>query len=121
MIQKINLQQQLHKINGYWNPHITGELNGQHVKLVKIKGEFIWHAHQEEDEMFLVLEGTFDMVLRDQTINLSKGDFIIIPRGIEHKPVAAEEAHILLFEPVSTLNTGNAPENSFTKNKLKSL
>ena len=84
-----------------------GELNGQHVKIAKLKGEFIWHHHEEEDEFFLVIKGKMIIHLRDRTVELSEGEFFVVPRGIEHKPAAEDEAHILLFEPISTLNTGN--------------
>jgi mannose-6-phosphate isomerase-like protein (cupin superfamily) len=106
-IQKVNIAEKLNLFNDYFNPRIVGELNGQHVKLVKFKGEFVWHHHDEEDEMFLVLDGSFRMELKDQTINLEKGDFIIIPKGTEHRPVAIEEVHVMLFEPAGTLNTGD--------------
>ena len=108
MINKISLADKFNSINDYWNPRIAGELNGQYIKLVKFTGEFVWHKHDEEDEMFLVVEGSFNMELRDKTVELSKGDFIIIPKGVEHRPVALEEAQVLLFEPATTLNTGDA-------------
>src|SRR5215471_138790 len=104
----INLNEKLAKFDSHWDPKIVGELNGQHVKLVKIQGEFLWHHHEEEDELFLVLKGSFEMQYRDGAAKISEGEFVIVPRGVEHRPVAAEEAHILLFEPVSTINTGSA-------------
>jgi mannose-6-phosphate isomerase-like protein (cupin superfamily) len=106
-VHKVNLQEKLSQFDSYWDPKIVGELNGQHVKLVKFSGEFVWHHHEHEDELFLVLDGRFDMQFRDRTVSVERGEFIIVPRGVEHRPVAAEEVHILLFEPASTRNTGN--------------
>jgi mannose-6-phosphate isomerase-like protein (cupin superfamily) len=106
MLQKVNLAEKLRAFSDHWNPRIVGELAGCHVKLVKFHGEFVWHAHEEEDELFLVLAGQFTMRLRDQEITLNEGEFLIIPRGVEHQPVAAEEVSVLLFEPASTINTG---------------
>ncbi|OQP54322.1 hypothetical protein A4H97_22835 [Niastella yeongjuensis] len=117
IIDKINIAEKLSLITDHWNPRIAGELNGQYIKLVKFKGEFVWHKHDNEDEMFLVIAGSFTMELRDKSISLNPGDYIIIPRGVEHKPVANEEAHVLLFEPATTLNTGNV-ENELTKHTL---
>ena len=104
---KVNLAEKLGQFADYWNPRIVGELNGQHVKLVKFRGEFVWHKHDHEDEMFLVMRGAFRMELRDKTVSLAAGDFIIIPKGTEHRPVADEEVHVMLFEPAGTLNTGD--------------
>ena len=106
-LEKVNLSEKLERFTDHWSPRIVGELNGQHVKLVKVEGEFVWHHHEEEDELFLVLRGRLSIRLREQTIDLSEGEFFIVPRGVEHKPVAAGEAHVLLLEPSSTLNTGN--------------
>lgn len=103
----INLSQKLGLIEDYWSPAIVAELNGQHVKLAKIKGTFDWHFHEHEDEMFMVLQGEFDLEFRDKTVRLSEGEIYVVPKGVEHRPVASEEAHIMLFEPASTLNTGN--------------
>jgi len=119
-MEKVNLTQKFARITQHYDPHIAGELNGQMVKLVKFKGPFTWHHHENEDEMFLVTKGSFDMHLRDKVVTINQGEFIIIPRGVEHKPVANEEVEVLLFEPGSTLNTGNV-ENEFTKKKLKSI
>jgi len=119
-IDKINIAQKLALFTDYWNPRIAGELNGQHIKLVKFKGEFVWHKHENEDEMFLVIKGEFTMELRDKTIELKEGEMIIIPKGTEHRPVAKDEVHIMLFEPVSTLNTGNV-QNELTKDSLETL
>jgi len=107
MMEKINLTEKFRLFNEYWQPKIVGELNGQHVKLTKLKGEFVWHCHEIEDEMFLVIKGRLIIKLRDQNVALDEGEFFIIPRGVEHKPVAEEEAHVLLFEPISTVNTGD--------------
>jgi mannose-6-phosphate isomerase-like protein (cupin superfamily) len=106
-MQKVNLGEKLALFNDYWSLKIVGQLNGQQVKLVKFRGEFIWHKHDHEDELFLVVKGRFRMEFRDHHILLEEGEFLIVPRGIEHRPVAEEEAHVLLFEPASTLNTGN--------------
>lgn len=107
IIDKVSIPTKLAQFSDYWNPRIVGELNNQHVKIVKFKGEFIWHHHEQEDELFLVLEGEFDMEFRDKTIHLKKDDFIIVPKGVEHRPVALGEVSVLLFEPATTLNTGN--------------
>ena len=106
-IEKVNLQQKFSLISDYWNPRIAGELNGQYVKLVKFQGDFIWHHHEEEDELFLVVKGKLRMELRDRVVDVEAGEFIIIPRGVEHRPCADEEVEVVLFEPASTLNTGN--------------
>ena len=107
-------------INDHWHPHIVGELNGQHVKLVKFKGPFTWHHHDHEDELFYVLKGSFTMEMNDKHIVLNSGDFLIVPKGVEHRPNADEEVWVLLFEPAGTLNTGNT-QNDFTKNELPIL
>ncbi len=106
-MEKVNLAEKLSVFNDYFNPRIVGELNGQHVKLVKFQGEFIWHHHDNEDELFYVVKGSFDMHFRDKTITVNAGEFLIVPRGVEHKPVAEQEVSIMLFEPATTLNTGN--------------
>ena len=103
----INLAEKLTAIREYWSPRVVGDLNGQHVKLAKLKGEFIWHRHQNEDELFFVLEGTLRLEFRDGAVTLEPGEIFIVPRGVEHRPVAQEEVHVLLFEPASTLNTGD--------------
>jgi mannose-6-phosphate isomerase-like protein (cupin superfamily) len=118
MLTKVNLAQKFSQIHEYWKPYIAGELNGQLVKFDKLKGEFVWHHHENEDEMFLVVKGRFRIEFRDQTVGLEEGEFIIVPRGVEHRPVADEECWILLFEPASTLNTGNV-ENDFTVRDLE--
>jgi len=116
-MDKINLVSKFSQIHEYWKPYIAGELNGQLVKLDKLKGEFVWHHHENEDEMFLVAKGQFRIEFRDKTVWLEEGEFIVVPRGVEHKPVADEECWILLFEPASTLNTGNV-ENELTLHEL---
>ncbi|MGH9969099.1 MAG: cupin domain-containing protein [Pyrinomonadaceae bacterium] len=124
-MQKINLSQKLSLFNDHWGPRIIGELNGQYVKLVKFQGPFTWHHHENEDELFMVVKGRFRMEYRDeesqeQSIWIEEGEMIVVPRRVEHRPVAEEEAHVLLFEPASTLNTGNV-ENELTVHQLKSL
>ena len=106
-MEKVNLNQKLHLFQEHWKPKIVGELNGQMVKLVKSQGPFVWHHHEKEEEMFLVIKGRFRMEFRDRHVWLEEGEFLIVPRGVEHRPVADEEAHVLLFEPTSVLNTGN--------------
>lgn len=106
-MEKVNLQEKLAAFDELWSPKIVADLNGQHVKLVKVKGEFVWHHHDDEDELFLILEGRLKMELRDGDVWLEEGEFLVVPRGIEHRPVADDEVHLLLFEPASTLNTGN--------------
>ncbi len=106
-MEKVNLAEKFKQITEYWKPYIAAELNGQYVKFVKLKGEFVWHHHEREDEMFPVVKGRFRMEFRDKHVWLEEGELIVVPRGVEHRPVAEEEAHILLFEPASTLNTGN--------------
>lgn len=103
----VNLAGNLASFSDHWHPRIVGELNGQHVRLAKLLGEFVWHHHEEEDELFLVVKGTLRMRLRDRELVVREGEFLIVPRGVEHQPVADEEVHVLLFEPAGTLNTGN--------------
>ena len=105
--EKVNIAEKLALFSEHWSPKVVGELNGQHVKLVKLLGEFVWHHHDEEDEMFLVIEGRFRMEFRDREVWIERGEFIVVPRGVEHRPVAEEEVSVMLFEPASTLNTGN--------------
>lgn len=105
---RVVIAEKLAQITEHWSPRIIGELNGQHVKLVKFQGEFVWHHHDHEDELFLVISGSFAMQFRDRTVPLHAGEFLIVPRGVEHRPVAAEEVSVLLFEPAGTLNTGSA-------------
>jgi len=124
-MQKLNLSQKLSLINDHWNPRIAGELNGQYVKLVKFQGPFTWHHHENEDELFMVVKGRFRMDYRDesaanQEVWIEEGELIIVPRGVEHCPVAEEECEVLLFEPKSTLNTGNV-RDQFTKPELQNI
>lgn len=119
-MEKVNLSEKFALFNDYWNPKIAGELNGQQVKLVKFKGPFTWHHHDNEDELFLVIKGSFVMELRDKNIQLNEGEFLIVPRGVEHRPNAAEEVEVLLFEPAATINTGNT-ENELTKKNLEKI
>ena len=119
-MEPINLSDKLALFADHWNPRVIGELNGQHVKLVKLLGTFDWHHHEQEDELFLVLRGTLVMRLRDGEIRLSEGEMCIVPRGVEHQPHADEEVHVLLFEPASTVNTGQV-RNARTKLELERL
>jgi mannose-6-phosphate isomerase-like protein (cupin superfamily) len=112
-MDKINLAEKLALFKTHWDPKIVGELNGQQVKLVKFQGTFVWHQHEQEDELFLVVKGEFDMEFRDRRVTLKEGELIIVPRGVEHRPMAEQEVHVLLFEPASTLNTGNV-HSAFT-------
>jgi len=120
LMEKINLLEKFGLFNEHWTPKIVGELNGQQVKLVKFKGEFIFHKHENEDELFMVIKGKFNMEYRDKTVEINEGDMVIVPRGVEHKPVAEEEVWVMLFEPTSTLNTGNLI-NERTKTQLETL
>jgi len=120
VIEKVNLADKLSLFQDYWSPKIIGELNDSHVKLVKLKGEFTWHHHEHEDELFLVVKGKLLIKLRDRDIWLDEGEFAIIPRGVEHLPIAEEEAHVLLIEPKSTLNTGNV-HNERTVDELERI
>jgi mannose-6-phosphate isomerase-like protein (cupin superfamily) len=106
-MNKVNLSEKLARFTAHWQPKIIGELNGQQVKLAKFQGEFVWHSHEHEDEMFLVVRGRFRMELRDRVVELGEGELLIVPRGVEHRPVADEEVAVMLFEPAGTLNTGN--------------
>jgi mannose-6-phosphate isomerase-like protein (cupin superfamily) len=112
-MEKVNLREKFSLFSDHWKPRIAGELNGQQVKMVKFSGPFVWHHHDNEDELFLVVKGRFRMEFRDRDVWLEEGEFLIVPRGVEHRPVAEEEVHVLLFEPASTLNTGNS-ENERT-------
>jgi len=116
-LNKINLAEKLSQFHDHWSPKVVGELNGQHVKLAKIKGTFVWHHHEEEDELFLVLHGRMKLEFHDRVVELAEGECFIVPRGVEHRPVAEEETHLLVFEPATTLNTGNI-RNDRTVDKL---
>ncbi|MBE0652131.1 MAG: cupin domain-containing protein [Bacteroidales bacterium] len=115
---KVKISEKLSLFHDHWSPKIVGELNGQHVKLVKFTGPFIWHKHDAEDEMFYVLDGTLKIEFRDKNVELQRNEFIIIPRGVEHRPVAEKEVSVMLFEPVSTLNTGDK-NDELTREKLE--
>ena len=119
-MNKINITEKLSLVNDYWNPRIVAELNGQQVKLVKFQGEFVWHKHDNEDEMFLVLKGKFKMEFRDRTVELKENEFLVVPRGVEHKPVAEDEVSVMLFEPDTTLNTGDT-KGKFTQENLERI
>ncbi|MBI5472726.1 MAG: cupin domain-containing protein [Ignavibacteriae bacterium] len=119
-MEKMNLLEKFSRFSEHWLPKIIAQLNGQAVKLVKVKGEFVWHHHDEEDELFYVVKGRLRMHFRDKGIDLDEGEMIVVPRGVEHKPVADEEAWLMLFEPGSTLNTGNV-QNERTVRELESL
>ncbi|HUE80600.1 MAG TPA: cupin domain-containing protein [Pyrinomonadaceae bacterium] len=116
----INLEDKLSSFSDHWNPRVIAELNDQQVKLVKFQGPFTWHHHENEDELFMVVKGRFRMEFRDYTVWIEQGELIVVPRGVEHRPVADEETEVLLFEPASTLNTGNV-ENDFTVRNLETI
>ena len=106
-MDKVNIADKLSQFDEQWKPKIVGQVNDAHVKLVKFQGDFVWHHHEEEDELFLVVSGSIVIKFRDRDVRLEEGEFLIVPRGVEHKPVAEEEAAVMLFEPATTLNTGN--------------
>ena len=107
-MEKVNLAAKFAQFAEHWSPRVAADLNGQQVKLVKFRGEFVWHRHEVEDELFLVVRGRFRMEFRDRAVDLEAGEFLVVPRGVEHRPVADDEVHVLLFEPAGTLNTGDA-------------
>jgi mannose-6-phosphate isomerase-like protein (cupin superfamily) len=111
MIEAINLAGKLSLIDDHWNPRVVAELNGQQVRLAKIEGEFVWHSHEREDELFMVLEGELRMEFRDRVVLLRKGEILVVPAGVEHRPVAEREVHLLLFEPATTINTGDVVDS----------
>jgi len=119
-MDKVNLAEKLSRIRERWQPKIVGELNGQQVKLVKFEGPFVWHHHDAEDELFYAVRGRFRMEFRDRAVWVEQGEFIIVPRGVEHRPVADVEAEVMLFEPATTLNTGNV-RNERTVERLERL
>lgn len=120
-MNKVNLEEKLALINDHWNPRILAELNGQLVKIAKVEGNFVWHSHANEDEMFMVLKGVLNMEFRDKTEILHPGEIIVVPKGVEHRPVANDECSILLFEPAQTLNTGDAPKGNLTREQLNHI
>jgi mannose-6-phosphate isomerase-like protein (cupin superfamily) len=113
-MQKANLKEKFALINEHWRPKVVGELNGQEVKLVKFQGEFPWHQHEHEDEMFMAMKGNFRIEFRDKIVELAPGEFVIVPKGVEHRPVAENEVEVLLFEPAQLLNTGNITDEKYT-------
>lgn len=116
----INLAEKLSRFSDHWHPRIVGELNGQQVKLARLQGEFVWHHHADEDELFLVLKGRLRMEFRDRAVEVGEGEIIIVPRGVEHRPVAEEEVHVMLFEPASTKHTGDV-ETALTRHVLERI
>src|SRR5437016_772226 len=120
VMQKVNLSEKLAQFSDQWKPKIVGDLNGQQVKLVKFLGPFVWHHHDVEDELFYVVKGKFRMEFRDRSVDVAAGEFIVVPHGVEHRPVADQEVEVMLFEPASTLNTGNV-RNERTRDVLERL
>ena len=120
-MRKSNLAGKFAQFSETWSPKIVGEVQGMHVKLAKLKGEFIWHQHDDEDEMFFIVKGRLLIKFRDRDVWLNEGEFLVVPRGVEHCPVAEEEAHLLMFEPIGTLNTGNVADSDRTKTDLERL
>jgi mannose-6-phosphate isomerase-like protein (cupin superfamily) len=119
-MEKVNVREKLALFSDHWNPRVVGELNGQHVKLTKFQGEFVWHDHAAEDEMFLVVRGSFRMDFRDRSVTLKEGEFIIVPRGVEHRPVAEQEVEVMLFEPAQIKHTGDV-ESELTVHEFKRI
>ncbi len=119
-LMRVNLAEKFSQLTEQWSPKIVAELNGQHVKLVKLLGDFIWHSHEHEDELFLVVRGCLTIKLRDRDVVLNEGEFFVVPRGVEHLPIADEECHVMLFEPASTVNTGDV-ESERTVGELERL
>jgi len=119
-MEKVNIREKLALISDHWNPRVVGELNGQHVKLVKFQGEFVWHDHAAEDELFLVVRGSFRMDFRDRSVTLNEGEFIIVPRGMEHRPVAEQEVEVMLFEPAQIKHTGDV-ESELTVHEFERI
>jgi len=119
-MDKVNLAERLARIHDHWNPRIAGELNGQQVKLVKLLGPFDWHHHAAEDELFYIVRGRLRMEFRDRAVTIDAGEFLIVPRGVEHRPVADQEVEVMLFEPATTLNTGNL-RNERTRERLERI
>lgn len=113
-MQKVSVAEQLAQIREHWRPKVVGELNGQEVKLVKFRGEFVWHMHEQEDELFLGIRGRFRIEFRNRTVEIGPGEFVVVPRGVEHRPVADEEVEVMLFEPANVRNTGNVEHPTLT-------
>ena len=121
-MEKVNIKEKLNSINDYWNPRIAGELNGQQIRLVKIKGEFEFHKHEDEDEMFLVIKGSINLDFKDKTVKLKEGEFLIVPRGVIHRPFAEEEAQLMIYTKASNINTGNIHnEKTIDSQKLERI
>ena len=121
MSEKISLDAKFASFDEHWSPRIVAELNGQHVKIAKVQGEFVWHRHDDEDELFLVHRGHLRLELRDGTVELGPGEMLVVPRGVEHRPVADEEVEMVMFEPAGTLNTGNLAEHPRAKRELERI
>jgi mannose-6-phosphate isomerase-like protein (cupin superfamily) len=119
-MEKVNVREKLALFSDHWNPRVVGELNGQHVKLTKFQGEFVWHDHAAEDEMFLVVRGSFRMDFRDRSVTLNEGEFLIVPRGVEHRPVAEQEVAVMLFEPAEIKHTGDV-ESELTVHRYERI
>ncbi|MUP46225.1 cupin domain-containing protein [Gramella sp. BOM4] len=119
-MKKVNIEEKFGKFSDHWNPRVVGELNGQQVKLARLKGEFIWHSHEHEDELFWVVNGTLKIEFRDRMVILNENEFIVVPRGVEHKPIAEEEVLVMLFEPASTLHTGKE-QHELTNNQQQKI
>jgi mannose-6-phosphate isomerase-like protein (cupin superfamily) len=119
-MEKVNIGEKLALFSDHWNPRVVGELNGQHVKLVKFQGEFVWHDHAAEDELFLVVRGSFRMEFRDRSVTLNEGEFLIVPRGVEHRPVAEREVEVMLFEPAQIKHTGDV-ESELTVHQFERI
>jgi mannose-6-phosphate isomerase-like protein (cupin superfamily) len=119
-MEKVNVREKLARFSDHWNPRVVGELNGQHVKVVKFQGEFVWHDHAAEDELFLVVRGSFRMDFRDRSVTLKEGEFIIVPRGVEHRPVAEQEVEVMLFEPAEIKHTGDV-ESELTVHQFERI
>ena len=118
---KVNVREKLELFSDYFNPRVVGQVNDTAVKLVKFQGEFVWHSHESEDEMFFVMDGEFKMHFRDRVVKLEAGEFLIVPKGVEHKPMAEREVSIMLIEPATTLNTGNAASSELTRTTLETI
>lgn len=119
-MEKINLEEKFSLFNEHWSPKVLGDLNGQQVKIAKVKGEFVWHDHADEEELFLIIKGSLKLVFEKETVVLNEGEILIIPRGVPHKPIAEKEVWLLLFEPASTKHTGEV-ETPFTQNRQQRI
>lgn len=115
-MEAVNIMQKFSLFNDHWSPKIIGDLNGQQVKLAKVKGEFVWHDHKDEDELFLIFKGKLKIEFRDKVVELNEGDMLIVPRGVEHRPIAEEEVLLMLFEPAATKHTGDVKHELTVEN-----